>query len=155
MLVDPQFKQPDREVVAILAIISGKLLDSDAAPTRLDTGLYLMPHFNANMYVNTSQWEQFWGYKIFGNVAAHDYGVCDSPEQLVAKRAYKKLLSAKRTAYCVFFTPVHREEQPPDDGWRWHKWGIYEGKQKPRHEYLYDDTHIDLVYCFHIFKHKK
>jgi hypothetical protein len=40
----------------------------------------------------------------------------------------------------------------PKSGWRYHKWGDYIGSQNPQSEYLYDDTHIDAVWTFHIYE---
>lgn len=31
-------------------------------------------------------------------------------------------------------------------------WGAYIGNQNPQHEYIYDDKHIDKVYCYHIYE---
>jgi len=77
------------------------------------------------------------------------YGVCDSVEQLLAACPE---LEAPGRRFVVTVTPVKRANQPADGGWRWHKWGDYIGTQNPQHEYLYDDVHIDMVLCYHIFE---
>ena len=78
------------------------------------------------------------------------YGVCDDYSQILDK--YNSLLSNPNKNYVVGLSVVERKEQPSYGGWRWHKWGEYIGIQNPEHEYLYDDIHIDKVYCFHIYE---
>lgn len=78
------------------------------------------------------------------------YGVCDNFNQ-VLERGKKDLYSCDRY-FVIIFTEIKREDQDSDGGWRWHKWGEYIGNQKPMHEYLYDDKHIDKVYCYHIIE---
>lgn len=78
------------------------------------------------------------------------YGVCDDYSQVCEN--YGALLSDPNKHYVIGLSTVERKNQPSDGGWRWHKWGEYIGNQEPRHEYLYDDTHIDKVYCFHIYE---
>ena len=77
-------------------------------------------------------------------------GVCDNYEQILEK--HKDLLNAVDKNYVVGLSTVKREAQSSEGGWRWHKWGEYIGNQNPQHEYLYDDTHIDKVYCYHIYE---
>lgn len=78
------------------------------------------------------------------------YGVCDNYEQILEK--CKNILNNPNKNYVIGLSTVERVGQPSDGGWRWHKWGEYIGNQNPKHEYLYDDTHIDKVYCFHIYE---
>lgn len=78
------------------------------------------------------------------------YGVCDNYEQILER--YDNLLSNPDKNYVVGLCTVRRKDQGPDGGWRWHKWGKYIGTQNPQHEYLYDDTHIDEIYCYHIYE---
>ena len=78
------------------------------------------------------------------------YGVCDNYEQVLER--YKDILNNTDKNYVVGMCTVDRCRQSSEGGWRWHKWGEYIGTQNPKHEYLYDDTHIDRVYCFHIYE---
>lgn len=78
------------------------------------------------------------------------YGVCDNYKQILER--YNNLLSNPNKNYVIGLSVVERKNQSPEGGWRWHKWGEYIGTQNPEHEYLYDDTHIDKVYCFHIYE---
>lgn len=78
------------------------------------------------------------------------YGVCDNYEQILEK--CKDILDTPNKNYVIGLSTVERATQPANGGWRWHKWGEYIGNQNPEHEYLYDDTHIDKVYCFHIYE---
>lgn len=79
-----------------------------------------------------------------------EYGVCDNYEQVLEK--HKDLFDDTNKNYVVGLSTVKRENQSSEGGWRWHKWGEYIGKQNPQHEYLYDDTHIEKVYCYHIYE---
>ncbi len=79
-----------------------------------------------------------------------EFGVCDNYSQILEK--YADLLNNPNKNYVIGLSTVKRENQSPEGGWRWHKWGEYIGTQNPEHEYLYDDTHIDKVYCFHIYE---
>ena len=78
------------------------------------------------------------------------HGVCDTYEQVLEK--YKEMLNDPNKNYVIGLSTVKREAQSSEGGWRWHKWGEYIGNQNPQHEYLYDDTHIDIVYCYHIYE---
>lgn len=71
------------------------------------------------------------------------YGVCDNYEQVLEK--YKDILNDPNKKYVIGMCTV-------EGGWRWHKWGEYIGTKNPEHEYLYDDIHIDRVYCFYIYE---
>lgn len=79
-----------------------------------------------------------------------NYGVCDNYTQIL--EAYPELISDSSKNYVIILSTVERACQPSSGGWRWHKWGPYIGTQNPQHEYIYDDTHIDKVYCYHIFQ---
>lgn len=78
------------------------------------------------------------------------YGVCDNYKQVLEK--YKDILSDPNKKYVIGLCTVDRMKQSPEGGWKWGGWGEYIGIQNPKHEYLYDDTHIDRVYCFHIYE---
>ena len=78
------------------------------------------------------------------------YGVCDNYSQILEK--YHVFLSDTNKNYVIGLSVVERKNQSSYGGWRWCKWGEYIGIQNPQHEYLYDDTHIDKVYCFHIYE---
>lgn len=85
------------------------------------------------------------------------YGVCDNAHQVIAyyKPFWGELLNNQNKKYIVLMTPVLRAEEEAVGGWRWHKWGKYIGNQKPQHEYLYDDKHIDLVFTYNIIEVEK
>lgn len=77
------------------------------------------------------------------------YGVVDSIPQFY--KFFAEQLESDPRDFLVTFTPVYRRNQPAQGGWRYHKWGKYYGTQDPQHEYLYHDTHIDVVEVFHIY----
>jgi hypothetical protein len=87
----------------------------------------------------------------FNSVKA-DYGVADTPEQVIAY--YQKEIADPEKRYVIGLTEVRRENQSPRGGWRWHKWGEYIGTREPTREYLYDEPEIESVYCFHIIQIK-
>lgn len=78
------------------------------------------------------------------------YGVADNLEQVV--RHYEATIRNPDVRAAIGVYPVWREHQPPHNGWRYHKNGEYIGSQNPQHEYLADDTHIDYVLTFHVYR---
>lgn len=82
-------------------------------------------------------------------VVASTYGVCDTIDEAILY--FEACIANKKHEYCIVLSPVYRKNQPPDHGWRYHKWGTYIGTQNPQHEYLYDDKHIDMLYCFNLY----
>lgn len=84
----------------------------------------------------------------------HEYGVADNAEQILSH--YKFLEEDTENTYFVSLSPVFREHQPEDGGWRWHKWGQYIGCQKREgYEYLYDEKNIEYVIVYHVYRIKK
>lgn len=80
---------------------------------------------------------------------SESYGVCDSWEQVIQKWP---LLATMDRNLVLAVSPVVRAEEPSDGGWRWHKWGEYIGTHEIKHEYLHDETGIDVVYCYHLYE---
>lgn len=78
----------------------------------------------------------------------NSYGVVDSFDQLLSLYDFER----DPRKFAIFLTPIFKENQEPEGGWRWSKWGPYYGTQKPQTEYLYDDPNIDLVFVFHIIE---
>jgi hypothetical protein len=127
-------------------------------------GLYLIHHFNFNHVVETpilDEYPEFPDLKVtaksqFGDEDYTDtlsaYGVCDSPAQFMAVAG--EYLDKSPRAFAVSFTEIRRADQPPEGGWRWHKWGPYIGACKPTTEYLYDERFIDSVFVYHVYEFK-
>jgi len=134
------------EIYAIIAQINGIDLSSESA---------YFEHYKTGVYRHDGYMFNFDG---FINERCEDeisdkwvvYGVCDNYEQVLER--YKDILDDPNKNYVIGMCTVDRVRQSPEGGWRWHKWGKYIGTQNPEHEYLYDDTHIDRVYCFHIYE---
>ena len=157
MFVDPIFANPrGQTLVTIGLIISGQ---KDSNPARIMQGLYLCPHFNFNYEMRDGSYRSyntekgFWGLsfdEMFEEDGLNEYGVCDSPEQFLVRFGEK--LHASPRKFCVSFTEIRKENQDPDGGWRWHKWGPYVGGQNPTCEYIYDEPNIEAVYCYHIYE---
>lgn len=160
MLVDlPADWDQHRDPVATI------LTGPDYKPEHVTQGVYLT-HFNFNYDIqhllknehpfspmfdhNLPYEERMKAVRDFDwENAPQDYGVCDSWKQIVEK--WPSLVTDERK-FIISLSEIRREDQPPQGGWRWHKWGGYIGIQNPQYEYLYDDTHIDKVYCFSIME---
>lgn len=120
---------------------------------RLEQGVYVSNSFNWNHGYPHLIKEEFPfstmardDWSLYDRLPA-DYGVADNHEQIIDRWPELKTMEQN---FIIVLTPVRREDQSDWGGWRWHKWGEYIGTQNPQHEYLYDDTHIDLVYAFSI-----
>jgi hypothetical protein len=119
----------------------------DYAPTRVARGVY-ESHFNF-YYDIRSLVKSEYPFIDSLDIGPHPFGVCDHWSQITERWPVIDLADEH---YLISLTPIRREEEPPEGGWRWHKWGPYIGNQRPRHEYIFDDTHIDVVYCYRIFE---
>ena len=120
----------------------------------LRTGIFLISHFGSSDLLKG--WEHHPEFPDIdtdeGSQYRGSHGVCDNVDQVLKR--YPELESSERQ-FIVTLTAIERGTQPSSGGWRWHKWGDYIGVQKPEHEYIYDDRHIDKVYCFHIYEYGK
>lgn len=79
------------------------------------------------------------------------YGVCDTPEQFIAK--FGDRLKASPLTYCVGFSLIEKdpENRGKGGGWRWHKWGPYIGTGSPQCEHLDDEEGFDRgVVVYHV-----
>lgn len=114
---------------------------------RLMEGIYQSFWFNFELeFRGTQVWE-----RDYPSIEGFEpIGVCDTPEQLF--ELLPMSVKAGEKNYAISMVQIRRAEQPPQGGWRWHKWGAYIGCQKPEHEYLFHDTHIDAVWTFHIYE---
>lgn len=142
MLVSPRIRQePDSDLAAILT-----LLGQGGKPVELEPGIFLSPSFSFQHAIVGEVEEYF----DFGHELS-PYGVCDCLEQI--KEKYAAWFNDEEYKFCVSLTKVEKVEQPPEGGWRWHKWGEYIGTKQPRYEYLYDEgDDIQVVYCYHIYQ---
>lgn len=77
-------------------------------------------------------------------------GVADSVEQI---KRHHNIVNDSRE-FIILVTPIRRDEQPEQGGWRWHKWGAYIGTHKPRCEYLYDEQGIEQVFVYTILERR-
>jgi hypothetical protein len=78
------------------------------------------------------------------------YGVADNLNQV--RKHLLTFISHPTRQFCLSVTWIHKDD---GSGWRWHKWGGYIGKKKPKHEYLKDegpDIQKVLVYNLHEVK---
>lgn len=115
-------------------------------------GCYLIAHHNFRHLLDRSAiLSEYTELPSKGEDCLNCYGVCDSVEQFL--EVYKDALAEPHRRFVVGFTCVRKADEPPDGGWRWHKWGPYIGKQKVSGcEYLYDEPNVEQVYCFSIIE---
>lgn len=155
MLCDPRFAPitdgQRRHWAELEASLHSGIKLEDMWPKKVRQGVYTTIGHNPHLYLDFRpahelQWPHWPDHEPW----LSPYGVCDNPEQMLAH--YDGVLNSCIRRYCVFFTRLDRQDEPPEGGWRWHKWGPYIGTQNPRHEYLYDDTHIDTVWCYHVYE---
>lgn len=110
----------------------------------LATGVVQIGHFGSSDFpkgVKTVDWPK---------LSIGHYGVCDSYEQVLEKCPELRL--DKDRKFVVTVTKIQKATQPPEGGWRWHKWGEYIGTQEPTSEYIYDEPLIEEVFCYHIYE---
>lgn len=119
--------------------------DDDSYFEHYETGIYRHDGYPFNFYHFINDRTNSYIKGIY-NIR----GVCDDYHQILDK--YSDIINDPNKSYVIGLTTVKRECQPSLGGWRWSGWGEYIGDQNPQHEYLYDDTHIDIVYCFSIFE---
>ena len=84
-----------------------------------------------------------------------EYGVSDNASQVLDY--YEHLLTQygdymNSRKFIITMTPIFREDQPKNGGWRWCKWGQYIGDLESKCEYLYDEQEIDYVWVFEILE---
>lgn len=94
--------------------------------------------------LNQKYWiHQLTDWEIFD--VSIDCGVADNASQI--------LNAAKYDENCiVLITPIFRDEQPVQNGWRWSDGGKYIGIQNPKCEYFFDEQDIDLVFAYEIHR---
>lgn len=138
MLRDVEIRQ--NFIGSMIAAMNG----NSSNVVRLGTGLYQVGHFSLDNCIDREL--------IVNRFPTFNYepgsGVCDDPDQFM--ELYGSILGCEDRWYVVGFTPVYRDSQPPEGGWRWSKWGPYIGRYEPQAEYLYNEPEIERVYCFHI-----
>lgn len=138
MLHDPVFNKSDKDLATILSSLG-------SCPKRIKCGVYDCCGFN---FENNIQ-RGFYSTSLETlpeNIP--NYGVGDSIEQVLS--LYESKLESFDRLYAIGFTRVDKANQPPNGGWRWHKWGEYVGTKNPQYEYLYHEPDIDTVYTFSI-----
>jgi hypothetical protein len=116
-------------------------------PKKIKKGYYRSLTWNDDLYIK-EKIERYPELKI--SPYGVPYGVCDSPKQFEEK--YGQLIKQSEKKFFVSFVRLQKKHESPTGGWRWHKWGPYIGKQKPKCEYLYDEPIINEVYTYHIYE---
>lgn len=140
MLVDnPSILYPDL-ILSIIAAVNG----NSPVSKQLRTGVYEIGHFGGAGFMD--------GYEEYPDLSIECYGVCDNVDQLIDQCPE---LKSKKRSFTITVTRVKKSNQPKEGGWRWHKWGPYIGTKSPQCEYLYDETDIEEVLCYHIYEQKE
>lgn len=120
---------------------------------RLEQGVYQTDDFNFSFLFRDSSMEL--DYPKFRDIYEGNwfncYGVCDSPEQLLARMP--KEVRESEIEYVISLVKLEKKNEEPY-GWRWHKWGPYIGDQEPTTEYLFDEPVIEVVWVYHIMRVK-
>lgn len=128
-----------------------------------DAGLDVYPSYHSghqegyNMYKyreeNQMEWISpyliglFYQLAMFGHTDHINHGLCDNPDQILAKWPH---LETSKQKHFITLTPIYKSDQSPSGGFRFHKWGTYIGEHELQYEYLYDEEEIDIIYVFHI-----
>src|ERR1051325_2948720 len=143
MLITPVFKKPRKN---LLSELLGDLENKE----ELHKGVYLVKTFSFQEMI-LNKVEQWVIPDIVKQRLVKTYGVCDDYQQVL--KLYKPYVNSKTRKFVISLTEIRKANQPKEGGWRWHKWGPYIGKKRPKHEYLYDeDDSIQSVYTYHIFE---
>jgi len=142
MLVDVEFRQPPSQIGMILSIIGGPNL----IPERIAQGIYLTTHWSVDQL--GVKFRERWKEDDVEELPFPDYGVCDTPSQVVSTYALNER-PEKLILVCV---KIDKKQQSQKGGWRWHKWGPYIGNQNPTCEYIFDEPAIDTVYTFQVYE---
>ena len=131
-------ENPINKINNLIAVINGNSIET----INHEIGIYEIGHFSFNHMIKTKE-----EYPVLKNIQC--YGVCDDYKQILKK---EPMLQKSNRKFVISITPIEKNKQESNGGWRWHKWGPYIGKQKPTCEYLYDEPIIEKVYCYHIFE---
>ena len=132
----------------ILQIIAGMEPITSETNTILKEGVAIISHFGSSDFLRATHD----AYPLRLDSEYNCYGVCDSIDDIL--KAIPLLVDSLDREFFITLKPILRENESSEGGWRWHKWGDYIGTQNPEHEYIYDDKHIDKVYCYHIYEKK-
>lgn len=161
MLVDPILVDPGHDMQCVLGLIVAvgagatevcrSELPGLSMPKRISRGVYTVKHHSFNHFLPKSKESYKREFPDFLPGGMESYGVCDTPDQFLG--SFGDLLERSPHKFVVSFTHVRKDAQPPEGGWRWHKWGPYVGKGQPSMEYLFDETGFpDGIYCYHIYR---
>lgn len=137
MLINPVIHHSDDILVKVLS--NGRQPENHAIEGYI-VGFHWNPEFHVQGIVE--EWPNFDFMSC--------YGTCDNPYQFDRKFGFH--LRNLPDRYFVSFVQILKSEQPPSGGWRWHKWGPYEGEREPRCEYLYDEPIITEAWTYHVYQ---
>lgn len=113
----------------------------------LETGVYECPHFNFNHQIKHK--DEYPVLTCKDGIYFGSFGVCDNYKQVLEQCP---MIVESERKFVISVTKISKSRQPPEGGWRWHKWGEYIGTQEPTCEYLYDEPIIEEVYAYHVYE---
>lgn len=152
MLVDVPLGGGDRVLAAMLQAVGL------SSTRRLERGFYQIGHWNfehltsAKLSQYTHEYPEGDGaWRVLDSMGLpSEYGVCDTPEQFMAR--FRDAMEASEHRWVVSFVVILKEDQE-EHGWRWHKWGPYIGEKSPQREYLRDEgPEITQATTFHVYR---
>lgn len=123
-------------------------VEKTGSSVKIFEGVYLSNWFNFELDFRDEQIFELDYPKLTDDFEC--YGVCDSPEQLL--ELLPEVVKNGERKFVISMVKLNKKDEPPKNGWRWHKWGTYIGNQNPQCEYLYDEPIIKIVYTFHIYE---
>jgi hypothetical protein len=99
--------------------------------------------------LNIGHWIDF-KEEYFEVDGIYSYGVVDNLDQLL--ELIPTVVNSEDRKFAINLSEIKKEDQPAKDGWRWHKWGNYHGKQEPTCEYIYDEPNVEKVFIYQLYE---
>lgn len=165
MLVSPKLYTHPPEKIAEWDAYMKKEIGIDnytalTAPQEVRPGIFNVLGFNFDVSIEgqlsrEQMYPPLWEYYHKGEEFSEDtclnaYGVCDNVEQILAR--CPELETDPNRKYVISLSEVRKEDEEPDDGWRWEKWGPYIGTQNRHSDYLYYEPEIESILVYHIYE---
>ena len=126
-------------------VLASIMIQIGSQPARIAEGVYEHCGFNLHNAIERGTSDPY-----FYDDKLPSYGVVDSVEQFM--ELFGEEIRGRSEPYCVGFTEVRREDQSPEGGWQWHKWGEYFGKHEITRDYLYDEPAVEAVLTFELIR---
>lgn len=133
-------------------LVNVDLSDCSVLSLRLMTGVYLngLPsrYVTNDMYVLSRDSNRIYSYEEVKRQIPHDYIItpyCVSDNLRQVVNYFQRFLDEPDRNFAISLHPEYRDKQPPENGWRWEKNGVYIGNKTPQADYLHDEPEIKHV----------